>query len=160
MPLTDRRVAHTVASGYGRTLERRERVASTDLAHYLDWPGAAQVFRRERTWREHGQATRTLHYGITSLPPREADPARLLALRRGHWSIANRLHRHKDVNLGEDASLIHAGAGPTVLALLRDAALSLLHRAGITRIASCLRQHSQHPAQAVALVLGPLPTGA
>ena len=92
-------------------LERRELVASTDLTGYLDWPGAAQVFRLERTWREHGQAKRTLRYGITSLAPAQADAARLLALRRGHWSIENRLHRHKDVNFGEDASLIHVGAG-------------------------------------------------
>ena len=159
-PLTDRRVAHTVENGHGRSLERRELVASTDLAGYLDWPGAAQVFRLQRTWREHGQAKRTLHYGITSLSPREADPARLLGLRRGHWSIEHRLHRHKDVNLGEDASLIHVGAGPTVMALLRDAARNLLHQAGVRRIASRLRLHSQRPEQAVALVLGPLPTGA
>lgn len=159
-PLTDRRMARTLESGHGRSMERRELVASTDLSGYLDWPGAAQVFRLERTWREHGQAKRTLHYGITSLTPRAADPAQLLTLRRGHWSIENRLHRHKDVNVGEDASLIHVGAGPTVMALLRDAALSLLHQAGVRRIAACLRRHSQQPARAVALVLGPLPTGA
>jgi hypothetical protein len=81
-------------------------------------------------------------------------------LRRGHWSIENRLHRHKDVNFGEDASLIHVGQGPTVMALLRDAALSLLHQAGVQRIASRLRLLSQRPDQAVALVLGPLPAGA
>jgi predicted transposase YbfD/YdcC len=159
-PLTDCRVAHTLARGHGRRQERRDLVASTDLADYLDWPSVAQVFRLERTWREHGQAKRTLHYGITSLSPEDADPARLLALRRGHWSIENQLHRHKDVNFGEDASLIHAGQGPTVMALLRDAALSLLHQAGIRRIASCLRLHSQQPARAVALVVGPLPAGA
>jgi len=159
-PLTERRVAHTLETGHGRRLERRELVASTDLNAYLDWPGVQQVFRVERTWHEHGQAKRTVRYGITSLTPEHADAARLLALRRGHWSIENLLHRHKDVNFGEDASLIHAGQGPTVMALLRDAALNLLHRAGIRRIASGLRRHSQHPAQAVALVLGPLPTGA
>ena len=54
-PLTDRRVVCTVESGHGRTLERRELVASTDLQDYLDWPGAQQVFRLERTWRERGQ---------------------------------------------------------------------------------------------------------
>lgn len=135
-PLTDRRAAHTLENGHGRAMERRELVASTDLTGYLDWPGAAQVFRLERTWREHGEPKRTLRYGITSLPPQQADAARLLALRRGHWSIENRLHRHQDVNFGEDASLIHAGSGPTVMALLRDAALSLLHHAGVTRVAS------------------------
>jgi hypothetical protein len=123
-------------SGHGRRQERRELIASTDLADYPDWPGAGQVFRLERTWREHGKPKRTLRYGITSLPPQHADAARVLALRREHWHIENRLHRHKDVTFGEDASLIHVGAGPTVMALLRDAALNLLHHAGVQRIAS------------------------
>ena len=78
----------------------------------------------------------------------------------GIGRIENQLHRHKDVTFGEDASLIHVGAGPTVMALLRDAALNLLHQAGVRRLASCLRLHSQRPELAVALVLGPLPTGA
>jgi predicted transposase YbfD/YdcC len=160
LPLLDRRVARTVERGHGRHHERREVIASTDLAGYLDWPGVRQVFRLERTWREHGMPKRALHYGITSLAPDAADAGRLLALRRGHWSIENRLHRHKDVNFGEDASLIHTGQGPTVMALLRDAALSLLHGAGVRRVAARLRTHSQHPEQAVALVVGPLPTGA
>lgn len=159
-PLTDRRVAHTLETGHGRRMERRELIASTDLTDYLDWPGAQQVFRVERTWRERGHAKQTVRYGITSLTPDQADAARLLALRRGHWRIENQLHRHKDVNFGEDASLIHAGQGPTVMALLRDAALNLLHRAGIRRIAAQLRTHSQQPERAVALVVGPLPTGA
>ena len=159
-PLTDRRVAHSVESGHGRTMEIRELIASTDLDGYLDWPGVQQVFRLERTWRQQGKPKRALRYGITSLTPKQADPARLLTLRRGHWSIENRLHRHKDVNLGEDASLIHVGQRPTVMALLRDAAVSLLPQAGVRRIAARLRTHSQHPERAVALVVGPLPTGA
>jgi predicted transposase YbfD/YdcC len=159
-PLSDRRVARTLENGHGRHMERRELIASTDLTDYLDWPAARQVFRLARIWRERGRAKRALHYGITSLSPEAADAARLLALRRGHWAIENRLHRCKDVNFGEDASLIHVGQGPTVMALLRDAAVSLLHRAGVRRIAARLRTHSQHPERAVALVLGPLPTGA
>jgi predicted transposase YbfD/YdcC len=158
--LTDRRVARTIDCGHGRSRERRELLASTDLADYLAWPGAQQVFRLERTWREGGQAKRALHYGVTSLAPNQADAARLLALRRGHWSIENRLHRRKDVTFGEDASLLHVGHGPTVLALLRDAAVNLLHHAGVRRVAARLRAHSQHPEQVVALVLGPLLTGA
>ena len=52
-PLTDRRVAHTVESGHGRSRERRELVASTDLADYLAWPGAAQSF----AWSGPGAST-------------------------------------------------------------------------------------------------------
>jgi predicted transposase YbfD/YdcC len=160
LPLLDRRAAQTLERGHGRADERRHLVASTDLTEYLDWPGLTQVFRLDRTWREGGVTRRARHYGITSLPPTEADAARLLALRRGHWAIENRLHRRRDVTFGEDASLVHVGQGPTVLALLRDAAISLLHRAGVRQVAARLRAHSQHPDQAVALVVGPLPTHA
>lgn len=159
-PLVDRREAQSMDRGHGRRDERRGLVASTDLNDYLDWPGVAQVFRLERTWREHGKPHRALHYGITSLTPTHADAARLLAVRRGHWSIENHLHRHKDIAFGEDASLVHLGQGPTVLALLRDAALNLLHQAGIRQIAAQLRLHAQHPERAVALVITPPPTRA
>jgi hypothetical protein len=74
--------------------------------------------------------------------------------------IENRGHRAKDVSLGDDASLIHVGQGPNVFSLLRDAALSLLHRAGYHAIASRLRYHAQYPEEAVALLLHPSPTRA
>jgi hypothetical protein len=38
------------------------------------------------------------------------------------------------VSVGEDRSLIHQGQGPTVMALLRDAAVSLLQRAGVRQL--------------------------
>jgi predicted transposase YbfD/YdcC len=159
-PLSDRREAATLERGHGRTHDRRHLVASTDLVGYLDWPGAAQAFRLERTWRERGREQRQVHCGLTSLPPAAADAARLLALKRGHWAIENGLHYTKDVVLGEDASLTHAGAGPTVMALLRDAALSLLRRAGHRRIARQLRAHADQPTAALALVIQPPPTHA
>ncbi len=68
-------------------------------------------------------------------------------------TIENRLHRLKDVALGEDASPIHCGQGPTAMALLRGAALSLLHPAGVRQISAHLRYHSQHPAAAVTVLL-------
>jgi transposase-like protein len=91
--------------------------------------------------------------GLTSLPPERGTANQILALKRGHWQIENRLHRIKDVSLGEDASLIHTGQGPTVLALLRETAINVPHRAGIHRIAARLREHRHYPERAVALVL-------
>jgi len=157
LPLLDRRAARTVDRGHGRQDEVRHLVASTELTTYLDWPGLAQVCRLERTWHEHGEAKRALHYGITRLRPALGPPDRLLALKRGHWAIENDLHRVKDVTLGEDQSTIRQGQGPLVMALLRDAAVSLLHRAGVRQITARLRHHSQHPAAAVALLLAPPP---
>jgi len=91
LPLLDRREVHSVERGHGRTDERRHLIASTDLVDSLEWPGVAQVFRLERTWRAHGQSHRAVHYGITSLTPTQADATDLLALRRGHWTIENAL---------------------------------------------------------------------
>lgn len=158
LPLHDRRQTETIEYGHGRTRERRILTASTDLAGYLDWPGQAQVLRIERSWLAHGQTHRSVGYAITSLSPERADPARLLALKRGHWTIENRLHRCKDVNLGEDASLIHSGSAPQVMTVLRDAVIDLLHATGVHQIAARLRRHAQYPEEAVALVLGSLTT--
>jgi predicted transposase YbfD/YdcC len=159
-PLLDRREAHTLERGHGRDQERRHLVASTDLNEYSDWPALAQSFRLERTWREGGKRKRMVQYGITSLPPAAADASRLLALRRGHWAIENELHYVKDVVLGEDASLVHRGQGPTILATLRDTVVSLLRFTGCRTIARRLRAHADAPTAAVALVAQSLPAHA
>jgi predicted transposase YbfD/YdcC len=159
LPLRDRRVTQTIDRGHGRGVEVRQLIATTDLTAYLTtefaWPAIAQVFRLERTWSDHAESKRQIRYGITSLAPDGGPPERLLALKRGHWQIENGLHRTKDVTFGEDQSLIHCGQGPTVMALLRDTALNLLHLHGIRHITACLRTFSQFPDRAIALVLNP-----
>ena len=159
-PLQDRRVAQTVERGHGRGTETRQLTATTDLTAYLTtefaWPGIAQVFRFERTWSLHGQPKQQVRYGITSLSPRIGTPERLLAQKRGHWQIENQLHRTKDVTFGEDQSLIHCGQGPTIMALLRDTAVNLLHGHGVRKITARLRTYSQYPERAIALTLAPL----
>ena len=151
-PLVDRREAQTVDNGHGRHRDTRQLIASTDLVGYTDWPSLAQVFRIERTWEERGQTKHEVQYGITSLPPEVADASRLLALRRGHWQIENGLHYVKDVTFGEDRSLVHLGNSPAIMAMLRDASISLLRKAGSRSIAPRLRYHSRHPEHAVALL--------
>ena len=69
--------------------------------------------------------------------------------------IENGLHHIKDVACGEDRSLVHLGAGPTIMALLRDTAISLLRRADCRAVASRLRAHADQPLAAVALVINP-----
>jgi hypothetical protein len=159
-PLLDQREARTGDRGHGRRDDVRHLVASTDLNGYVDWPGLAQAFRLRRTWCERGATKQALHDGITSLRPEAGPPEQLLALKRGHGISENGRHRVKDGSLGEDHSPIHRGQGPTVMALLRDAAVSVLHRAGIRHISARLRYHSQHPAAAVALLGAPLPAHA
>lgn len=151
----DRRAVTTTESGHGRRHDTRTLVASTDLTDYLAWPGLAQVIRLERTWIEAGVRHRQVHYGITSLPPEVAGPARLLTLWRGHWTIENRVHRHKDVTFGEDAATVRRRQGPVVMALLRDCALNVLARAGITRLAAWIRAVAGRLAPLLALIGGP-----
>jgi hypothetical protein len=114
----------------------------------------------ERTWWERGQRHAAVRYGITSLPAEVASADRLLALVRGHWQIENGLHYVKDVTLAEDRSLIHKGNGPSNMAILRDAVVSLVHRAGWRTIAERLRFYSGNAHAALALLGIPIPENA
>jgi predicted transposase YbfD/YdcC len=143
--------ARTVNKGHGR-LEVREIRVSSELAEYLDWPYAEQVFAVTRTWTRQGMTKQEVKYGITSLPETVAPAERVLALKRGHWGIENRLHYVKDVTFGEDQSTLHCGAGPQIMAALRNTAVSLLRRAGFHQIATRLRHNSRCPEDAVALL--------
>jgi len=151
LPAWDMREATTEERGHGRH-EHRRVTASTELNDYLDWPGVAQVVMIERRWQEGGATKRAVRYGITSLPPAVADAARLGALTRGHWQIENGLYYVKDVTLGENRSTIHTGNGPSIMAILRDTVVSVLHRAGWRTIAERLRYYSGHPKEVLALL--------
>ena len=88
--------ARTCGKGHGR-VEERCLTASGDLpAGYLDFPHVGQVWRLTRTrTRGEKRGQKEEHetvYGITSLSPAQAGPARLLSLVRGHWHIENKSH--------------------------------------------------------------------
>ena len=101
-----------------------------------------QVFcvRRTTTLLPAGATRTETVYGVTSLAPAQASPARLLALVRAHWTIENRLHWVRDVTFDEDRSQVRRGAGPQVMATVRNLAISLLRLAGAPFIAPALRQ--------------------
>lgn len=117
----------------------------------LAWPGVAQVLRLQRVVQWADRATgqpriRTeVAYAVTSLPPERASAAELLGRWRAHWHIENRLHWVRDVTLGEDASAIHLGQAPLVVALLRTAVLALLPYAGAPSLAAAQRDLALHP---------------
>jgi hypothetical protein len=91
-------------------------------------------------------------YGVTSLAPGQADPARLLALNRAHWAIENRLHWVRDVTFDEDRSQVRKGAGPHIMASLRNLVISLLRLAGAQNIARALRRCAWHAPTALRLI--------
>jgi predicted transposase YbfD/YdcC len=149
------RVATTVDRRRGRT-ETRTLLASTRLNTYLrayfPFPGIAQIAQLTRTVRSGATTRSETVYLITSLTPRQADPARLLALIRGHWSVESR-HWLRDVTFGEDAARLRSGAAPQIMAAFRNLAITLIRRTGTSQIAA-YRQHLRaHPAKALRLLL-------
>ena len=50
----------------------------------------------------------------------QARPEQIAARARGHWGIANRLHRVRDVVTGEDRHQLRTRNGPEIMAALRN----------------------------------------
>ena len=108
----------------------------------------AVVERRREIARK---ASTEIVYLITSLPPEAASPQRLLRLARDHWGIENRLHYVRDVAFAEDRCRVRAGARP--LASLRNFAITLIRRAGLS-ISEARENFREDRANAITLVTG------
>ena len=125
------------------------------MSGYLDWPGVRQVFHLRRARTIGGTTTVEDVYGITSLGPEEAPPAKLLRLIRSHRAIENALHGVRDGSLGEDASRVRKGDAAQIGACLRNLALFLLRGREKRRkrgIADAIRDLRFDPLKAVKLV--------
>lgn len=148
-----RRVSQ-VHKGHGR-IEKRTIWVSTELNDYLDWPGVAQVFRLEReVWHAKYQGrTHQVVYGLTSLPPDQAPPQKLLALTRQYWGIENGLHYRRDVTLHEDNTRLTVGSSGQNMAILNNLVVSLCIQAGHANLAKARRRFSAHPAQGLRLIV-------
>jgi predicted transposase YbfD/YdcC len=140
-------------------LRQRERLDAQDgeAGTIAGWPALAQVCRMHREVEDvrgaqAGTTREQWAYALTSLPPEQADAARLEQLWRGHWQIENGLHYVRDVTLGEDACQVRMERAPANLAACRNAALNLLRRAGVTNVAAALRRHAMYPRHALALM--------
>jgi hypothetical protein len=116
-----------VSKGHGR-LERRELRVSADLAGYSAFPGVAQVaeVRTQVIRLATGELSTRVRYLVTSLPPDQASPRRVLELSRGHWGIENRLFHVQDDSFGEDRQVLQTHAAGAAMSLLRTTAVNLL----------------------------------
>jgi len=145
---------HTTEETKRGILTTRTLRASTLLNEYLNSPGLEQVYEYQ-THREHlatGEITHDTQYGITSLTPEKATAKDLLTLRRGHWTIENKLHWARDVIFREDASQVRTAAIPQVMAALRNTVLSVFRFNGYTKITHTLRFFAEKPKPAVKLI--------
>ena len=130
---------------HGR-IETRKILTTTELNTYLNFPyvGQAFVVERESIDKKTGKHSREIAYGITSRTPEQADPRRVLATNRGHWSIENSCHYIIDWNYDEDRSRIRTGNGPENITRLRRFAISIIKLKGARSVAQEMRQLSRN----------------
>jgi len=150
--------AHRSAeTGHGRREIRTLKILS--VAAGIAFPHARQAIQISRRTRpvntrtgKHGRWRTETVYAITDLAAHEARPDELAAWVRGHWQIENGLHWVRDVTYAEDSSQIRIGAGPQVMASLRNLAISLHRLDGATNIAKALRHHGRDAARPLQLL--------
>lgn len=145
----------TIDRRRGRTETRTLYVTTqlnTHLMRYSAFPHIRQVACLRTVVVDRAGTHEDIRFLLTSLAPRQADPARLLTLARGHWSIESR-HFTRDVTFGEDRSSLRSGQAPQIMAALRNLALTLLHRSGATDIAASRRHFAARPRRALRLLV-------
>jgi hypothetical protein len=129
----------------------RKIAVSAEVVPYLDWPGAAQVARIERSRETGGKISTETAYIVTSLTAAEAGPERLLDLSRSHWAIENRLHYVRDVTFGEDRCRVRSGA--RALATIRNLVLHLIRSRGMS-VPEARENFREDRAHVIAIVTG------
>ena len=137
-------VEHTPPD-HGR-LETRKIWTTTELNDYLEFPHLGQAFLVERhaTEKKTGKTSLEIAYGITSRPPQQANPERVLKVNRGHWTIENSCHYIIDWNYEEDRSRIRTGHGPENITRLRRFAIGVIKSKAEGSVAQKMRQLTRH----------------
>jgi predicted transposase YbfD/YdcC len=150
LPWRDVPSRSVTTKGHGRRVTRTVKVVTAPA--WVEFHRAAQVAQLRRTVTKAGKKTVEVVYLITSADPHTAPPATLASWVQGHWGIENRLHWVRDVTFDEDRSQVRTGAGPQVMASLRNTVISLLRLAGWTNIAQALRHHAADQRRPVMLL--------
>lgn len=133
-------VEHTPPE-HGR-IETRKIWVTTELNGYLRFPhlGQAYVVEREAIHKKTGETSWEIAYGITSRPPAQANPQRVLKVNRGHWVIENSCHYILDWTFDEDRSRIRTGYGPENMTRLRRFAIGVIKSKGGDSVPHTMRQ--------------------
>jgi len=147
------KTARSVDKGHGR-LDVRQITVSSELKGYSDWPGLEQVFQlhRERIDIKTGEIEEETVYGLTTLSPLQASPARLLELIRAYWGVENGLHYRRDPTFREDATRLTKGHAGHVMAALNNLVIGLLRLVGFTNLAAARRYCDADLSNALAIL--------
>lgn len=149
VPVCDRSTEYR----HGRTATRT--LKACEIAAGIGFPHAIQVLRLTRTVTvaKTGKRYTETVYALTSLSVTDATPTEVAGWLRGHWAIENKLHWVRDVTYAEDHSQIRTGAGPQVMATLRNTVISLIRLNGHDNIAKALRHNARHHHRPVNMLL-------
>jgi predicted transposase YbfD/YdcC len=138
---------HRRGTGHGRTESRSVKVIDLDgtgaQALFPHARRAIKVVRRRRVADRRPSVE--IVYAVTSLDHRAADPRLLATWLQGHWAIENSVHHVRDVTQREDASRIRLGAGPQLMAALRNTATNIARLGGHSNIAAAQRAAAWSP---------------
>jgi hypothetical protein len=91
-------------------------------------------------------------YWVTSIPPGDLGPERLMRLAREYWSVENKNHWKRDVVWGEDRIRIKSPNAVRALALIRCALLAPLNLAGYQSLPEAFEIMGKNPQEAIALI--------
>ncbi|WP_329305842.1 ISAs1 family transposase [Streptomyces sp. NBC_01260] len=130
-------IQHTASNkGHGRRESRSVKtLAIADNLGGIAFPHAKLALRVHRRRKATGRKeTRETVYAVTSLDAHQAKPAELASHLGGHWTVEAQ-HHIRDRTFAEDASTVHAGNAPHVMATLRNLAIGALKALGATNIA-------------------------
>jgi predicted transposase YbfD/YdcC len=134
-------------TGHGRTESRSIKVIDLDgtdaQALFAGARRAIKVVRRRRVGARKPSVQ--IVYAVTSLDHRAADCRLLADWLQGHWAIENSVHHVRDVTQREDASRIRLGAGPQLMAALRNTATNIARLTGHANIAAAQRTAAWSP---------------
>ena len=145
--------ARTLDKEHGR-IEDRTITITIELKDFLDWSGAAQVFklRRRFVYVEEDHVREEISYGITSLSEKKAGPEVLLELVRAYWEIENGPHYRRDVTFQEDRCRLTIGHAAHMMAALNSLAIGLIARSDCSEVPEARRRFCARPPYALSLI--------
>lgn len=144
--------------GHGRRETRTVKAITLHTPGGIAFPHAEQAVRATRTRITAGRTSRETAYLTVSLPAADAQPADLQDWIRRAWHIENRLHHVRDVTFREDLHQARTGAGPAVIATLRNTAIGYHRIRGATSIARANRRADRRSHDLINAVTSSYPT--